>query len=445
MRRILLIVGFVVVVGGLVFASLRSARQRGVEVDVENAARRELVAKVSGSGRVEASKSVDVVANVVGKVLEVAVREGDTVEKGQLILRIDPAEASAVLEQAEASRASAEANERLARAELKQAEQELVRIRDLVKQGLASQRDLESAETTRDVQEARVSAARHNVADARARVEQARTALDRTVVRADIGGVVVRLAVEEGENVLAGDLYNRGSAIVTVANLGAMEAHVLVDETEVVRTAPGQDAEVEVDAFPERKVKGTVIEVGNSAYDAGPLGSQEAKDFRIRILLEDPPPTLRPGLTARAEIVTDTREDALSVPIESLVLRDPDDQARKLSRKGGSRKAAKGKGETAAKAGETKEKEGVFVARDGVAAFVPLETGIAGERHFEVVSGLEEGAPVIRGPFDALRRLDSGERVRVRDEKARAKAAKKAEAEGRDGAEAAGGDAEDGS
>lgn len=443
MRRILLIVGFVVVVGGLVFASLRSARQRGVEVDVENAARRELVAKISGSGRVEASKSVDVVANVVGKVLEVAVREGDAVEKGQLILRIDPAEASAVLEQAEASRASAEANERLARAELKQAEQELVRIQDLVKQGLASQRDLESAETTRDVQEARVSAARHNVADARARVEQARTALDRTVVRADIGGVVVRLAVEEGENVLAGDLYNRGSAIVTVANLGAMEAHVLVDETEVVHAAPGQDAEVEVDAFPDRKVKGTVIEVGNSAYDAGPLGSQEAKDFRIRILLADPPPTLRPGLTARAEIVTDTREDALSVPIESLVLRDPDDQARKLARKGRARKAVKG--ETAAKAGETKEKEGVFVVRDGVAAFVPLETGIAGERHFEVLSGLEEGAPVIRGPFDALRRLDSGERVRVRDEKARAKAAKKAEAEGKDGAEAAGGDAEDGS
>ncbi len=443
MRRILIIVGFVVVVGGLVFASLRSARQRGVEVDVENAARRDLVAKVSGSGRIEASKSVDVVANVIGKVLEVAVREGDTVAKDQLILRIDPAEASAVLEQTQASRASAEANERLARAELKQAEQELARVEDLVKQGLASQRDLESAETTRDVQQARVAAARHNVADARARVEQAQTALDRTIVRADIPGVVVRLAVEEGENVLAGDLYNRGSAIVTIANLGAMEAHVLVDETEVVRTAAGQPAEVEVDAFPDRKVKGTVIEVGNSAYDAGPLGSQEAKDFRIRILLEDPPPALRPGLTARAEIVTDTREGALSVPIESLVLRDPEDQARKLPGKGRARKTAKTGAD--AEAGETKEKEGVFLVREGAAAFVPLETGIAGERHFEVVSGLDEGAPVIRGPFDALRRLDSGERVRVRDDKARAKAARKAEAEGGDGAGTSGGDAGDAS
>lgn len=443
MRRILIIAGFLVVVGGLVFASLRSARSRGVEVDVENAARRELTAKVSGSGRVEASKSVDVVANVVGKVLEVAVREGDTVQKGQLILRIDPAEPQAVLEQAEASRSSAEANERLARAELKQAEHELTRIKDLVASGLASERDLEGAETTRDVRQARLSAAQHNVADARARVEQARTALDRTVVRADIAGVVVRLAVEEGENVLAGDLYNRGSAIVTVANLGAMEAHVLVDETEVVHVEAGQSAEVEVDAFPDAKIAGTVIEVGNSAYDAGPLGSQEAKDFRIRILLTDPPPALRPGLTARAEIVTDTRADALSVPIESLVLRDPEDQARKLSRKGKTRRSA-AKDEAAAKAGETKEKEGVFVEREGVAAFVPLTTGIAGERHFEVLAGLEEGAPVIRGPFDALRRLDSGERVRVRDEKSRAKAAK-AEAEEGAGAEAAGGDAGDGS
>ena len=419
MRKILFGVGFVIVVGGLVFASLRSASRRGVEVDVEAVQRRDLVARVSGSGRIEARRSVDVVANVVGKVIEVAAHEGETVKKGQLILRIDPAERQSAVDQAAAGLAASGANAQLAKAELRQSEQALDRTRSLVQGGLASAQDLENAETDRD---------------ARARVEQARTELDRTVVRADIAGVVVRLAVEEGENVLAGDLYNAGSAIVTIADLSAMEAQILVDETEVVQCRAGQEATVEVDAFPERKLTGKVFEVGNSAYDAGPLGSQEAKDFRVRILLEDPPATLRPGLSARAEVVTDTRDSVLSVPIEALVLRDPEDQAKKLARKG---RTARGAGKPAETGkSEDREKEGVFLLKDGVAAFAPLVTGIAGEQYFEVVSGLDEGVQVIRGPFDALRRLDSGERIRVRNAKSRAKA------EAAEGPGASGGDAE---
>jgi HlyD family secretion protein len=243
-------------------------------------------------------------------------------------------------------------------------------------------------------------------------------------VKADISGVIVRLAVEEGENVLAGDLYNSGSSIVTIADLSEMEVQILVDETEVVRTKPGQKATVEVDAFPNQEIAGTVLEVGNSAYNSGPLGAQEAKDFRVRILLVEPPEGLRPGLSARAEIVTETREDVLSVPIESLALRDPAKEAAKRDRK-------KKGGASAAVAADTVESradpevEGVFLVQDGVAVFTPLTTGIAGEKHFEVVSGLGEGATVVRGPFDALRRLASGDRVRVRDEKERRKSAAK--------------------
>ena len=436
MRKILIVVGVVVVIVVLVVANLRSARRRGVEVDVEGAALRDLVAQVSGSGRVEARRSVDVVSSVVGKVLEVAAEEGDRVKQGQVILRIDPAERQAILEQANAARARAEAGEELAKAELRQAEQDLERVRGLMERGLASSQDLEQAETTRDVRRARLASAVQEVADARARVSQARTELDRTIIRAEIPGVIVRLAVEEGENVLAGDLYNRGSAVVTIADLSRMEAHILVDETEVVHVHPGQSATVEVDAFPDREIAGEVFEVGNSAYDAGPLGSQEAKDFRVRITLKDPPENLRPGLSARADVVTDTRDDVLSVPIEALVLRDPVEQAKKLSRKGrrgGSRgepaaAEADTSGPTDGRSREkTKEKEGVFLVRDGVAVFVPVETGIAGERHFEILSGLEKGDRVIRGPFDALRRLASGDRVRMKDEKKRAEEAEDAE------------------
>jgi HlyD family secretion protein len=430
-------IGLVAVVAILVVANVRSARRRGTDVDVEAAARRALVAEVSGSGRVEARRSVDVVSSVVGKVLEVAAEEGDRVERGQVILRIDPAERKALLEQAKAARASAAAREELARAELRQTELELVRVQGLSEQGLATAQGLEQAETARDVARARLTAAAQEVVDARARVDHAQTELDRTVIRAEIPGVVVRMAVEEGENVLAGDLYNIGSAIVTVADLSRMEAQILVDETEVVHVRPGQRARVEVDAFPGVEIAGAVVEVGNSAYEAGSLGSQEAKDFRVRILLEEPPSSLRPGLSARADIVTDTREEALSVPIEALVLRDPAEQAAKLSRKSRRRAAAEAAGaDTTSGSGEDREKEGVFVVRDGVAVFVPIETGIAGERHFEVLAGLEAGAPVIRGPFDALRRLASGDRVRERQEKERDGGSGKRAGSGAEGDEA---------
>jgi len=417
-RKILVGLVLAAVVAALVVANVRSARRRGVEVDAEAAARRDLVAEVSGSGRVEARRSVDVISSVVGKVLEVAAEEGDRVERGQVILRIDPAERRALLDQARARRSSAVAGEELARAELKQAELELVRVQGLIEQGLASPQAVESAETTRDVRRARLAAATEEVASARAGVDQAQTELDRTVIRAEIPGIIVRLAVEEGENVLAGDLYNRGSAVVTIADLGRMEAHILVDETEVVHVRPGQSAKVEVDAFPDVEIPGKVVEVGNSAYDAGPLGSQEAKDFRVKILLEDPPESLRPGLSARAEIVTDRRESALSVPIEALVLRDPDEQARARERKD-RRRSSRAPAADAAEPddGRDREKEGVFLVQDGVAVFAPVETGIAGARHFEVTGGLEEGAVVIRGPFDALRHLTSGDRVRLRKAK----------------------------
>lgn len=440
MRKVLIGVALVAVVAVIVAANIRAARRKGIEVDVEALGRRDLVAQVEGSGRIAARRSVDVVSSVIGKVLEVAVEEGQRVERGQLMLRIDPAERKALLERAKAAVASATARQEQASAELKQADLELERVRGLIERGLASTQDLEKAETAREVNRARLASSEQDVRDARATVEHATEELERTVIRADIPGVVVRLAVEEGENVLAGDLYNRGSSIVTIADLSEMEAQILVDETEVVHVHAGQSAKVEVDAFPDRKLAGKVFEVGNSAYDAGTLGSQEAKDFRVRILLDDVPETLRPGLSARAEIVTDTRDKALAVPIEALALRDPKKETEKLDKKHsrGRRSRAKGAasavGAVTAAPGDSAgvappvaapaesdedaaEVEGVFLVKDGVAVFTPVKTGIAGTRHFEVVSGLEEGAVVVRGPFDALRRLASGDRVRIRNEK----------------------------
>jgi len=397
-KRIVVGAVIVVVLAVIVGMNVFRAREKAVAVEISAVERQDLVAKVSGSGRIEARKSVSITANVVGKVLEVAVAEGDRVEKGQLILRIDPGERAALVEQSKAQLARAQAESALAEAELRQAEFDLRRTKDLLGRDLASSQDLEAAETAHDVRVANLAAAREMVRNAQAGLDHANYELGKTVIRAEIPGVIVRLSVEEGENVLAGDLYNSGSAIVVIADLSEMEAHVLIDETEVIDVENGQEATVTVDAFPDLEIPGHVTEVGNSAYDAGPLGSQEAKDFRVRVRLDEVPPRLRPGLSARAEIVTERREGALALPIEALTVRNP-------------RKELPGEDVP------DRETEGVFVVVDGAARFRPVKTGIAGEKHFEVVSGVEEGERIVRGPFEAIRTLDTGDRVKPRKPK----------------------------
>jgi HlyD family secretion protein len=416
-RRIILGGAAALVLAVLIAANVRRARSEAVSVEIARIGQKELVAKVSGSGRIEARKSVSVTANVIGKVTEVTVQEGDVVAKGQLILTIDPGEKRAIRMQAEAEVARAKAREDLEKAELRQTEMDLERTRGLVKEGLASQNDLEQKTTEREVRAASLAAAREELRNAQATLDYAGRELQKTEVRAEIPGVVVRLGVEEGENVLAGDLYNPGSSIVEIADLSEMEAHILVDETEVVHVKKGQKAEIKVDAFPNLTLTGTVSEVGNSAYNPGALGSQESKDFRVKILLDPSSVTdLRPGLSVSAKIETDRRPQALAVPIEALTIRDPRREEEKLREKLGEKAEAKADSAQASvekdEGGGGEEKEGVFIVEEGRARFVPIETGIAGEKDFEVLAGLQPGQELVRGPFDALRKLESGQKVK---------------------------------
>jgi len=417
-KKILIGGGIVLVLAILVIVNVRRASREAVAVEIAKIQHKELVSRVSGSGRIEARQSVSVTANVIGKVLNVAVEEGDEVAKGDLILRIDPGEKQAILNQAEAEVARSKAQQDLARAELKQADLDLERTKNLIKSDLASQNDLEQKQTAHDVRVASLASADQSLRNARAVLDHAKREMEKTEVRAEIPGVVVRLAVEEGENVLAGDLYNPGSSIVEIADLSAMEAQVLVDETEVVQVKRGQKAEIKVDAFPDTTWTGTVTEVGSSAYNPGALGSQESKDYRVKILLDrGAGEKLRPGLSVSAKIETDRKPQALAVPIEALTIRDPKREEEKLREKLGS-KAGKGKpapgdsASTVASGEAGKEKEGVFVIEDGRARFVPVKTGIAGEKDFEVLAGLSEGQELVRGPFDALRKLESGQKVK---------------------------------
>jgi HlyD family secretion protein len=418
-KKRILWIAVALVVGGLVVGlNLHRARGKATEVEVRQLARMELVARVSASGRIEARRSVSTTASVVGKVVEKAVEEGDFVEKGQLILRVDPRERQAFVDQAHAGLSRARANLELSAARLRESEFEYKRVKGLVRADLASEQTLESARTNHDVQVAAVAAAREDVRNAEAQLRQTEHELEKTVVRAEIAGVVVRLSVEEGENVLAGDLYNQGSAIVVVADLTEMEAQVLVDETEVVEIHPGQPATIEVDAFPDLELTGKVIEVGNSAYNAGPLGTQESMDFRVRVLLDDLSSRLRPGLSATAKIETARVVDALAVPMEALTIRIPSKE-RDAESKNHPRKTAPSSGQEEMGPEEAErlkeEAEGVFLCSGDRVSFIAVERGIAGEKHFEVLSGVQEGATVVTGPFEALRKLESGQPVRYEE------------------------------
>lgn len=410
------IIGGAVVVTGLIGAFFsQRAGGGGVEVRIEAVARRDLTAIVTGSGWIRPHRSVDVQADIMGRVIELNVAEGETVKRGQVLLRIDPTQYEAAVARAKAGVSEALAREAQARANLLQAERMLERSRALRAQdsNFVSQQALEEAETQARIQAELAEAARHGVAQARAALGEAEDRLAKTIIRAPIDGVVTRLAVEEGETAIVGTMNNPGSLLLTISDLSVMEAVVRVDETDVPHLSLGDSASITIDAFPRQTFTGRVTEIAHSSVrppesvtSSGPGGQGQAVDFEVVIRLDNPPPTLRPDLSATADIVTDIRPGALSIPIIALTVRDSD-----------ALEALPQESPEASSAADRIEKqtdiEGVFVVRDGIARFVPVEVGIAGTEHFEVISGLAEGDSIVAGPYGAIRDLTDGSPIRI--------------------------------
>jgi len=256
------VVGLVVV--AFVVANLVGKREKAVRVETEFVTKRNLKAIVSASGQIQPRKSVDVSANTIGQIIELAVAEGDSVEKGQLLVRIDPRGPRSTKAQAEAALRAAKANLELYKANLEEAKADLDRTRELYEKGLASEQQMISAKTAYDGAMANVAAARSEVARQEAALASADYELSKVTIRAEMSGVVTRLNVEEGENVIMGTMNNPGTVLMTISDLSHMEAEVLVDETDVVDVEVGQDAEVKIDAFPDT--------VFGAAREARPFG-----------------------------------------------------------------------------------------------------------------------------------------------------------------------------
>ena len=410
--KVLVGTGIAVVIVGLVVVSAGARRDRGQEVRFDKVGRRDLVAAVTASGKIQPKKKVDVSADITGRITRIAVREGDFVKEGQFLIQIDPTVYEANLQQATATMASSQAAAVQAKANSDQAERALGRTKELHTQNpnLVSQEQLEQAQTAFDVAQANLNAAQHQVDQARAAAQSARDNLRKTTLVAPMTGRVTRLAVEEGEVAVPSTFSKDIGLLLTVSDLSVIQAKVKVDETDVVRVHLGDSVEVSIDAFPDTAFVGRVTKVSDSSVrDATSTATGQndrAVDYEVEITLDKPPADIRPDLSATARVVTDTRKQALSIPIIALTVREN----KPLS--------TENRPVDTTTARKKKETEGVFIVKDGVATFRPVKVGIAGDEYFEVTDGLKEGETIVGGPYQAIRDLKEGARVRAMKESA---------------------------
>jgi len=428
-KKVVIAAVLLVAVASIAGIAMARGGDKGALVRTEAVVRRDLVSVVTASGKIEPKRKVDISADLSGRVTQVAVEEGQWVERGALLLRIDPTQYQSAVRRAEAAVAQARAREAQARAQLLKAQND-VRRAEMLAQGkeLISAQDLDQARTQAQVAEAEMQAARFAVQQAQAAVSEARDNLSKTTIVAPMSGRVTRLNIEEGETAVIGTMNNPGSLLLTVADLSVMEAKIKVDETEVPNLGVGDSASVRIDAFPDREFSGRVTRIGNSAVQTAAAAAsgadQQSVDFEVVITLDTPPAELRPDLSATADVVTDSRKNVLSVPIIALTVRDRDGKKFKEADEGDAdapRSAVQGD----ARARQAAEVTGVFVIKDGKAEWVPVQLGIAGDRYFEIRSGLKGGETVISGTYQAIRDLEDDAAVRTAVDSAAATAKKK--------------------
>ena len=331
------------------------------------------------------------------------------------MLRIDPVRYRSVVEQVEASIQSAETNTELARQNLAYARDVLDRREGLFAQDLlAEEKYLEALQTVRR-EEQNLQMRETDVERLRAQLKQSEHDLSQVAFGSPIDGVITKLNIEEGETAITGTMNNPGTVLLTIADLSFIEAEIEIDETDIVDVEVGQAAEVRIDAFPDSVFAASVIEVGRSPITTTQAtSSTQAINFKVVVRVLEAVPGARPGLSCTADVVTATRGGALAVPIQSLILREVelDEHGRLIQRDPVADLLAEVEGRgTDGDEQELEEFEGAFVVRDDKAEFVPVEIGVAGERYFEVLSGIAEGDEVVVGPFDVIRTLQSGESV----------------------------------
>ena len=395
-------------IGGLTAAKRGN---KAVEVRTEQVQTRDLVASVTASGQVRPQTKVDLSSDITGKIVKLAVKEGQMVTKGQFLLQIDAQQAEAAVQRSAASLASSRAQMTQAQANLLQAQNSYNRTAAIKKSNpqLISDEQMEQLRTAVDVNSAMYQSSRHSVEQANASLRDAQSYLGKTSIYSPMSGRVTRLVVENGETAIQGTMNKDAATLLTIADMSVLETKVKVDETDVARISLGDSAVIQIDAFPDTTFIGKVTKISNSAVKGAASAqpsSDQAVDYEVTIQLVNTPPETRPDFSATAKIVTDTRKQVLSIPIIALTVRENE----ALSK--GDTAVGLGKAKPTKEVGK-KDVEGVFVvAKDNKVTFRPVKVGIAGEKHFEVLSGLKKGDKIVAGTYQAIRELKDGALIR---------------------------------
>jgi len=412
-------IAIVAVIGGAAALTITQRRDRGVPVRLEAVARRDLVETVTASGNIRAGRVTDISSEVSARVTELLVDEGDDVMAGQLLLRLDPTQFAASVSRTEASLNQSRAMERQQEATLVQATRDSQRLRDLFNRDslLVARQLLDDADTNVELATRQLESLQFGVQQAQASLDEANERLSKTVFTAPHSGTVTRLNVNEGETVIVGTMNNPGSLVLTISELSRVEAVLEVDETDIPYIALGDSTVLELDAFSDRLFGGVVTEIGNSAIrpPASSAGSGQAAaiDFEVVITMDDPPRGIRPDLSATADIITATSKNALSVPIIALTVRPEESRS---DAGGGEEEQIDGQSRGPLSRQEVTDVDGVFLVEDGRVRFTPVEVGITGQEHFEIITGISQGDTIVAGPYQQIRDLTNGDRVQQEEE-----------------------------
>ncbi|MFC1629520.1 efflux RND transporter periplasmic adaptor subunit, partial [Gemmatimonadota bacterium] len=396
--------GFLILI---VLVNLLGGDGGGVEVTVEEAALGSVVSRVSASGRIFPVTEVKINSQVSARIDQLLVVEGQVVERGQILAQLDRTLYEARVQGARAMLNTQQASAEASQATLRQAEDALNIARAMAEQQVGAQQDMRDAQNGFEAAKARYNASLAQVSSAEASLDQALEDLSRTTLRAPMEGTVTALIIEEGEMVL-GTQMTMGTQLMAIADLSRMEVEVDVDETDVVAVEVGQLAEVEVDAIPDTLFGGIVTEIANAGVTLGAGTQMEVTNFAVKVELFDSDPRLRRGMSAAVDVITETHENVVHIPMQALTARRREDLVVSNVIEGG-------EVESSATTAEEEYVEVVFVltAENTVETRVVV-TGISGATHIEIISGLEEGEQVVTGPFRLLSRtLKDGDRVKV--------------------------------
>ena len=418
-NKVLIGIAIVAVIGAATALTVTQRRDRGVPVRLDVVARRDLVETVTASGNIRAGRVVNISSEVSARVTELLVDEGDDVVPDQLLLRLDPTQFEASVSRTEALLNQSRAQARQQEANVERVIRDFQRLRDLFNSDslLVARQLLDDAETDVELASRQLESLRFGVDQAVASLDEANELLSKTVSRAPMSGKVTRLNVEEGETVIVGTMNNPGTVVLTISELSRVEAVLEVDETDIPYIALGDSTILELDAFPNRFFGGLVTEIGNSAIrppvSTAGSGQTAAIDFEVVITMDDPPGGIRPDLSATADIITARRQNSLSVPIIALTVR-PEEEEADAAPVGESEDDERTRGPLSRL--DIEDVEGVFVVEDGQVRFAPVEIGITGQEYFEVLTGVTQGDTIVAGPYQQIRNLNNGDRVREEED-----------------------------